>query len=124
MDSLISGMVTTLSNKVLKLERANSDRDYSGGGWYEEISHAMYLYSDRSFRYKIESFRSVTGGGLSLPSQSREEYFGTWKVTYEDFKTYLIFTFEDNSQQVFETENLGTGLQRLNDQTWNRYLIE
>lgn len=119
-----SEMTAILSNRVLKLERANSDRDYSGGGWYEEINHAMYLYPDMSFRYRIESFRSVTGGGLSLPHQSENEYLGTWEVTNENFKMYLIFTFEDNSQQKFETENLGTGMQRLNDQTWLRYLIE
>lgn len=124
MDYIITGMVNTLSNKVLKLERANSDRDYSGGGWYDEVSHAMYLYSDMTFRYKIESFRSVSGGGLSLPYHNKEEYLGFWSVTYENFKTYLIFTFEDNSQQKFETENLGIGLQRLDSQTWNRYLME
>jgi hypothetical protein len=124
MDYLIKNMINTLSDKVLKLERVNSDRDYSGGGWYDEVMHAMYLYSDMSFRYRIESFRSVSGGGLSLPHESKEEYLGTWTVTYENFKTYLIFTFEDNSQQKYETENLGPGMQKLDSQTWSRYLIQ
>jgi hypothetical protein len=124
MDYIVSNMVNTLSDKVLKFERVNSDRDYSGGGWFDEVSHAIYLYSDMSFRYVINTFRSVSGGGLSLPYQNKEEYIGLWKITYQDFKTYLVFTFDDGSQQKYETQNLGTGLQRLNDQTWNRYLIQ
>ncbi|WP_130734898.1 hypothetical protein [Flavobacterium sp. J27] len=119
----IQQMISTLSNKVLRLQKVNSDRDYSGGGWYEDISHAMFLYSDFSFNYVIETFRSVTGGGLSMPYQNREEYRGHWKITYENFTTYITFTFEDYSQQKYETQNLGTGLQKMGEHTWNRYLI-
>jgi hypothetical protein len=124
MSVFIQNMTITLSDKILKLEKVNSDRDYSGGSWYDDVVHAMYLYSDMTFRYKIESFRSVSVAGYSLPQQHENEYFGVWKITYEDFKTYLVFTFEDNSQQKYETENLGTGLQRLGEQIWNRYRME
>lgn len=124
MDSFIQGVVRALSDKILKLERLNSDSDYSGGSWYDEVVHSVYLYSDMTFKYKIESFKTVSGSELYLPEQDGDEYFGVWEITYEDSKTYLTFVFEDNTQQRYETENLGTGLQRLGDQLWNRYRIE
>ena len=123
MSYLIQQMISTLSNKVLRLQNVKSDNDYSGGGWYEDISYAMFLYSDFSFKYVVETFRSVSGGGLSMPYQNREEYFGNWKITYENFTTYITFTFEDYSQQKYETQNLGTGLQKMGEHTWNRYVI-
>lgn len=124
MSAFIQNMTDILSDKILKLERVNSDRDYSGGSWYDDVVHAMYLYADMTFRYKIESYRSVSVAGYSLPQQNESEYLGTWKITYENFKTYLVFTFEDNSQQKYETENLGVGLQKLGEQVWNRYRME
>ena len=123
MSYLIQQMITTLSNKVLRLQNVKSDNDYSGGGWYEDISYSMFLYSDFSFKYVVETFRSVSGGGLSMPYQNREEHFGNWKITYENFTTYITFTFEDYSQQKYETQNLGTGLQKMGENIWNRYLI-
>ncbi|WP_343698063.1 hypothetical protein [Flavobacterium sp.] len=123
MSYLVNQMINTLSNKVLRLERANSDRDYSGGGWYEEIKYAIYLYSDFSALYVKESFRSVSGGGLSLPSQSSQRDNGNWDVCEENGKIYLEVIFDDGSRQKLETENLGTGIQKLGDHIWNRYLI-
>jgi hypothetical protein len=124
MDYQIQKMISILTDKVLRLERVNSDRDYAGGGWYDEASYAVYLYSDMSFRYVIKTFRSVSGGGLSMPYENKEEYIGAWSVVNENFKIYLILTFENYTQQKYETENLGQGLQRLGGQTWNRYLIQ
>ncbi|KRB53685.1 hypothetical protein [Flavobacterium sp. Root186] len=123
MSYLVNQMVNTLSNKVLRLERANSDRDYSGGGWYEEIKYAIYLYSDFSAVYLKESFRSVSGGGLYAPSESSQKETGRWNVSEEYGRIYLEIIFDDNSRQKLETENLGTGIQKLGDQIWNRYLI-
>ncbi|KRD10416.1 hypothetical protein ASE21_11980 [Flavobacterium sp. Root901] len=123
MSYLVNQMINTLSNKVLRIERANSDRDYSGGGWYEEIKYAIYLYSDFSAIYLKESFRSVSGGGLSLPHQSSQKEIGNWNVCEENGKIYLEIIFNNNSRQKLETENLGTGIQKLGDQIWNRYLI-
>ncbi|MEO8535717.1 MAG: hypothetical protein ABI441_18310 [Flavobacterium sp.] len=123
MSYLTHQMVSTLSNKVLKLERANSDRDYSGGGWYEEIKYTIFLYADFSAIYILDSFRSVSGGGLSLPSMNTQKEYGKWNVIEENGKLYLEIIFDDNSSQKLETVNLGPGLQKLGDQVWNRYLI-
>lgn len=116
-------MINSLSNKVLKLEKAKSDRDYSGGGWYEEEKYQIYLYSDFSAVYIKESFRSVSGGGLYLPNQSSQKEYGKWNIVEESGRLFLEMIFDDNSSAKLETQNLGTGIQKLGDQIWNRYLI-
>lgn len=123
MSYLVNQMIQSLSNKVLRLEKANSDRDYSGGGWYEEVKYEIYLYADFTAVYIKESFSSVSGGGLYLPNQSSDKEYGNWNVLEENGKVYLEMIFDDNSRQKLETQNLGTGIQKLGDQIWNRYLI-
>ena len=121
MSYLAEQMIEVLSNKKLKKQNVNSDRDYSGGGWFDEKTETLYLCSDKSFAFIIESFSSVSTGGLYLPSQSRNEYYGYWDVLEENFITYLLLFYQDGSQEKLQTRNLGTGLQELNYQTWNRY---
>ncbi|QSW89182.1 MULTISPECIES: hypothetical protein [Flavobacterium] len=123
MSYLVNQMIQSLSNKVLRLEKANSDRDYSGGGWYQEVKYEIYLYADFTAVYIKESFSSVSGGGLYLPNQSSDKEYGNWNVLEENGKVYLEMIFDDNSRQKLETQNLGTGIQKLGDQIWNRYLI-
>lgn len=123
MSYLVNQMINSLSNKVLKLEKAKSDRDYSGGGWYEEEKYQIYLYPDFSAVYIRESFRSVSGGGLYLPNQSSQKEYGKWNICEENGKLFLEMIFDDNSKAKLETENLGTGIQKLGDHIWNRYLI-
>ncbi|WP_143395020.1 hypothetical protein [Flavobacterium lindanitolerans] len=123
MNPSVNQMIATLSNRVLRFEKANSDRDYSGGGWYEETKYALFLYPDFTVLYILESFSSVSGGGLYLPNKNTQEYKGTWNVCEENQKICLHLTFEDNSSQKIETENLGYGIQKLGNQVWNRYLI-
>jgi hypothetical protein len=123
MSFLVDQMINALSNKVLRLEKANSDRDYSGGGWYEEIKYAIFLYSDFSAVYIKESFRSASSGGLYIPNQSSQKDIGNWNICEEFGKIYLEVIFDDNSRQKLETQNLGPGLQKLGDHVWNRYLI-
>lgn len=124
MSYLVEQMIGVLSNKKLKKQKVNSDRDYSGGGWFDERTETLYLCSDKSFAFIIESFSSVSSGGLYLPSQSRKEYYGYWDILEENFTTYLVLFHQDGSQEKLQTRNLGTGLQELNYQTWNRYVME
>lgn len=124
MSYLAQQMIEVLSNKKLKKERVNSDRDYSGGGWFDEKTESLFLCSDKSFAFVVESFSSVSSGGFSMPSQSRNEYFGSWDVTEENGVFYLWLFHQDGSQEKLQTRNLGTGLQELNYQTWNRYRME
>lgn len=114
-------MINTLSNRVLRLEKVNSD--YSSDGWYEEQKYALFLYPDFSSVYVLESFSNVSSGDFNLPNQNIQKYNGKWKVCEEHQKLYLELIFDDNSSQKLETENLGYGIQKLGDQVWNRYLI-
>ncbi|WDO11942.1 hypothetical protein MH928_11440 [Flavobacterium sp. WW92] len=123
MNSSINRMINTLSNRVLRLEKANSDSDYSGSDWYEEQKYAIFLYPDFSSVYVLESFSNVSGGNFYLPNQNTQKYNGKWNVCEEDQKLYLELIFDDNSSQKLETENLGYGIQKLGHQVWNRYLI-
>lgn len=124
MSYLAQQMIGILSDRKLKKERVSSDRDYSGGGWFDERTESLFLCSDKSFAFIVESFSSVSSGGFSMPSQSRNEYFGSWDVTEENGILYLLLFHQDGSQEKLQTRNLGTGLQELNYQTWHRYLIE
>lgn len=117
-------MIAVLSNKILRKESIDSDRDYSGGGYFSEIRHSRYLYADMTFRYDIETHSGLSSGGLYLPNQSSKEYFGVWDVIVDNYKYLLVFTYDNYSTEKFETENLGTGLQRLNNETWNRFLMQ
>jgi len=123
MSYLVNQMINSLSNKVLKLEKAKSDRDYSGGGWYEEEKYEIYLYPDFSAIYIKEYFSSVSGGGLYLPNQSSQKEYVKWNIIEESGRLFLELIFDDNSKTKLETENLGTGIQKLGDHVWNRYLI-
>lgn len=123
MSYLVNQMINSLSNKVLRQESAKSDRDYSGGGWYEEIKHAIYLYSDFSAMYTKESFRSISAGGLYAPNQSSEKQIGTWSISEENGKVYLEMIFEDNFRHKLETKDLGTGVQEVCGEIWKRYVI-
>jgi hypothetical protein len=124
MTYLAQQMIGILSDRKLKKESVNSDRDYSGGGWFDEKTESLFLCSDKSFAFIIESFSSVSSGGFSMPSQSRNEYFGSWDVIEENDVLYLLLLHQDGSQEKLQTRNLGAGLQQLNNQTWHRYLIE
>lgn len=124
MENLILEMTNLLTNKKLVYENVESDRDYSGGGWYSDVKFCLTLYDDKSFEAKKETFTSVTGGGLSLPRESREVKYGYWNIQYEFPNLYLVLKYENGEQEFLETKSLGAGLQRVGNKTWNRYRLE
>ncbi len=124
MENVVLEMTNLLTNKKLVYENVESDRDYSGGGWYSDIKFCLTLYGDKSFEAKKETFTSITGGGLSLPRESREVKYGYWNIQYEFPNLYLVLKYENGEQEFLETKSLGTGLQRVGNKTWNRYRLE
>src|SRR6478672_1172048 len=124
MENLVLEMTNLLSNKKLVYEKVESDRDYSGGGWYSDLKYSLILYGDKSFQAKKQSFSSVSGGGLSLPRESNEVKYGYWKIQYEFPNLYLVLRYENGEEEFLETKSLGVGLQRVGNQTWNRYRLE
>lgn len=124
MEHLINEMTDLLTNKKLVYENVESDRDYSGGGWYSDVKFCLILYGDKSFEAKKESFTSVTGGGLSLPRESNEVKYGYWKIQYQFPNLYLVLQYQNGEEEFLETRSLGVGLQRVGNKTWNRYRLE
>jgi hypothetical protein len=124
MENLVLEMTNLLLNKKLVYEKAESDRDYSGGGWYSDVKLSIILYADKSFEAKKQTFSSVSGGGLSLPSESNEVKYGYWCIDYKYPNLLLVLRYENGLEELLETESLGIGLQRIGNQTWNRYRLE
>ena len=116
---------TRLLGKVLRREENSFDRDYSGGSSFSEKSMAIFLYKDNTFLFQVKSFSSLSGGGLSLPSESKRDTSGTWKVVASGSNPALELKLDDG--QVLGTWILQTaarqGVEYLDGQPWNRYLI-
>lgn len=81
MNPSVNQMIATLSNRVLRFEKANSDRDYSGGGWYEETKYALFYtrtlpfsifwnplaaYLAEDFTCPIRTPRNIRAHGMSV----------------------------------------------------------
>ncbi|GAB4402321.1 MAG: hypothetical protein OHK0039_00180 [Bacteroidia bacterium] len=110
-----------LLDKVLRYTRNASDSDYSGGGWFEEVNYALYLHRDKSFYYRIETFRNIRGGGFSLPQEHLRELGGRWEVRWEAPAIKLVLYVNDGRVLSWATEDAGNGLQRMDEMLWNRY---
>lgn len=124
MENLVLEMTNLLLNKKLVYEKVESDRDYSGGGWYSDLKFSITLYGDKTFEANKQTFTSVTGGGLSLPRETNKVKYGYWKIEYKYPNLLLVLQYENGLEELLETESLGVGLQRVGNQTWNRYRLE
>jgi hypothetical protein len=112
-----------LEGKVLRRARNESDSDYAGGGWYDERKLALFLFADGTFRWEKSSFSVVRGGGMSLPSRRSETREGTWQVMVRDGAGELVLTADGAEFARWPTRDGGPGVQILDGQEWNRYLI-
>lgn len=114
-----------LLGKVLRREENSFDRDYGGGSSFYEKSVAIFLYPDDTFRFETKTFSSLSGGGLSLPSESRREASGRWRVAASGDQPALQLELPDG--QVFATWTLRNGapqgIEYLDGEPWNRYRI-
>ncbi len=104
-------------------ERAQnqSDRDYSGGGFYSEQSESISLYADATFRYEKRSFSSVSGGGLSFPCERKLAETGTWSVQMIGDDARLVLRKGAAIFRSWKTRDGGTGVQYLDGVLWSRY---
>jgi len=118
----VDNLTAVLGGKVLKREQNQSDRDYSGGGFYSEQSESIALYADATFRYEKRSFSSVSGGGLSLPSERKHVETGTWVVEAVDGEDARLVLRKGRAIfKSWETSDGGTGVQYLDGVRWARY---
>jgi hypothetical protein len=114
-------LISTLRGKKLQREENQSDRDYSGGGFYSEMSDAIYLFADRTFRKERRVFSSISGGGLSRPSESMSVAEGRWTVEMVDGAPHLVLRSEGSVIASWRTRDGGVGVQYLDGVRWGRY---
>ena len=118
----IEALTAVLSGKKLQRERNQSDRDYTGGGFYDEESETLYLFVDGTFRYEKRSFRSVSGGRLALsPSEHKKTDAGTWAVELVRDEPHLVLKTGGSVRKSWQTRDGGVGVQYLDGERWNRY---
>lgn len=117
----VENMTAVLSGKILKRVHNQSDRDYSGGGFYSEQSESISLYADATFRYQKRSFSSVSSGGLSLPCERKWVETGTWSVELAGNDARLVLRKGGTMFRSWKTSDGGTGVQYLDGTRWERY---
>lgn len=108
-----------LMGKVLKRSENQADT-----GYYWEKTRSLYLYDDLSFRFVIHTMSSVSGGGLSMPSENQEVAEGRWTVEIRGFSPYLVLKQDGAEVLSWKSENGGQGLHYLDGEAWDRYRIE
>ena len=102
LDALIKiglvAMMSTLSGHAFKRDlkpaRSQLVSDYSGGSALSKRSQALFLYSDATFRFEEKTFRAITGGGVSLPSEEVRALSGEWSLEITGDELYLVLKRE------------------------------
>jgi hypothetical protein len=107
-----------LSGKVLRHSENQGDR-----GYFWERNSAIYLQSDMRFRFETETISSASGGGLSASSGGTSLIEGRWTIVEDAGQMHLLLRHDDGAETSFTSRNGGLGLQYLNGEAWNRYLI-
>jgi len=118
----IESLAAVLRGKKLQREQNQSDRDYSGGGFYHEASETLHLLPDHTFRYKKRRFSAISGSGLALPpsEQTRTEE-GIWAVEIIAGAPHLVLRMDGSVCKSWRTRDGGMGVQYLDSERWERY---
>jgi hypothetical protein len=121
MHLLLSRLTEKLCGRVLRLEKNQRDRDYSGGGFYYDSSKTLFLFADGTFRYEQHLSSRVSSGGLSQPLQRDTTARGTWKVGMLDGKPILGLLDKDGEVVESWHATLGGGghQQLLDGKPWD-----
>ena len=74
-----------------------ADRDYSGGGYYQEVRRDLQLYPDGTFRLDERGFSRVSAGGLSSMLPISRSRTGRWSVTATREKAWLMLSSDEGN---------------------------
>lgn len=75
-----------------------SDRDYSGGSYYQELHRDLQLYPDGTFRLDERGVSRVSAGGLSSTTPISRSRTGRWTVTASGATARLTLTSEGGNE--------------------------
>jgi hypothetical protein len=118
----IESLTAVLRGKKLQREQNQSDRDYSGGGFYDEESETLHLFADHTFRYEKRRFSAISSGGFALPpSEPKKTEEGTWAVEIIEGAPHLVLRMDGSVCKSWRTRDGGVGVQYLDSERWERY---
>jgi hypothetical protein len=86
-----------------------SDRDYSGGGYYQELRRDLQLHPDGSYRLDERGFSRVSAGGMSSMLPIARSRTGRWSVTAARDKAWLGLSSE-GGRELYLLSAAGTTL--------------
>ncbi len=104
-----------LRSSRFTLSENASDRDYSGGGYYQEIRRDLQLFPDGTFRLDERGFSRVSAGGMSSMLPISRSRTGRWSVTAVREKAWLRLSGEDADESYRLS---GAGPAMLLDDKW------
>ncbi len=79
------------------------------------------MFADQTFRHEKRMFSSVSGGGISRPSESMRTMEGNWTVEMVAGEPHLVLRESGLVVESWRTSDGGVGVQYLNGVRWSRY---
>jgi hypothetical protein len=116
-------LTKALEGRVLRRTVSNVGGGVSGVFSSSETKYGLFLYEDGTFRFEITEFTSVSSGGYSVPSEEKRSGEGMWAIEMIEEKPALVLKQEGSIVRWWHTEDGGSGVQYLNGERWDRYLI-
>lgn len=108
----------SLSGRVLRRSENQGDR-----GYFWERNSAIFLRDDMRFRWETETISSASASGLSASGSGKRVVEGRWTIVEENGRMNLVLRHDDGGETSFSSRSGGQGLQYLDGEAWDRYLI-
>jgi len=90
--ALVEQWTTRLRRSRFTLQENAFDRDYSGGGSYQEMHRALQLYADGTFRLDERGFVRVSAGGIEMRTPIARSRTGRWSVMAARYTARLMLS--------------------------------
>jgi hypothetical protein len=87
--------------------RAQLVSDYSGGSVLSECSQELRLERNGLFRLRERLFTAITGGGVSLPSETIKTIEGVWEADVGATELTMWLVLKYNDGDLFARWRLG-----------------
>jgi hypothetical protein len=105
--ALVEQWTARLRRSRFTLSENAFDRDYSGGGYYQEIRRDLQLHPDGTFRLDERGFSRVSAGSLSSMLPISRSLTGRWSVTAARETAWLRLSSE-SVNQLYVLSGAGT----------------
>jgi hypothetical protein len=115
--ALVEQWTARLRRSRFTLSENAFDRDYSGGGYYQEVRRDLQLHPDGTFRLDDRGFSRVSAGGMSSMLPISRSRTGRWSVTATREKAWLMLS-SDAGNELYVLS--GAGSTMLLDGRWQR----